>query len=153
MTPKNGVRPRAITQRNRDRFLALLASACSISHAAREAGFSRKSWYALRQRDEGFAASWDDAIEEGADLLEDEARRRAVEGVEQPVYHGGEMVGTMRKYSDTLLMFLLNGRRPERYCQRASTEHTGKSGGPIELVTIDQIDGEIARLSQLLGGD
>lgn len=42
----------------------------------------------------------------------------------------GEITDTYCEYSDTLLMFLLNGRRPERFSQRASIEHTGKARRP-----------------------
>ena len=48
-------------------------------------------------------------------VLEPEAIRRAVEGVEKPVYQGGELVGYVREYSDTLLIFLLKGGKPHKY--------------------------------------
>jgi hypothetical protein len=37
---------------------------------------------------------------------------RAVEGVERPVFQRGQQVGTIREYSDRLLMFMLKARRP-----------------------------------------
>jgi hypothetical protein len=37
----------------------------------------------------GVAEAWDDAYKQGADVLEDEAWRRAVEGVEKPIVSGG----------------------------------------------------------------
>ena len=50
-----------------------------------------------------------------ADILEDEVDRRAVEGVEKPVgWHKGKPGGYVREYSDTLLIFLLKGDRPEK---------------------------------------
>lgn len=58
------------------------------------AGISKSHAYELRQRDEDFALRWADAIEEGTERLEEEARRRAMDG------------------SDTLLIFLLKARRP-----------------------------------------
>ena len=51
-----------------------------------------------------------------AAFAEVEARRRAVEGVEEPVgWFQGTPGGTVRKYSDTLLIFLLKGARPHKY--------------------------------------
>ena len=47
------------------------------------------------------------------DVLEWEARRRAVEGYEVPVFHQGVEVGSVRRFSDLLLIFLLKHRRPE----------------------------------------
>ena len=56
---------------------------------------------------ETFRKQWDDAIEDATDALELEARRRAFSGVEDPVYYKGQVVGGVRKYSDVLLIFLL----------------------------------------------
>ena len=56
----------------------------------------------------------DEAVAEGIDLLEEEARRRAVDGVnKRPIYHRGVQVGEIAQYSDKLLIFLLERRRPE----------------------------------------
>jgi hypothetical protein len=43
-------------------FIVTLAATGSVTLAAREAGMSRKSAYALRARDPAFAASWDAAL-------------------------------------------------------------------------------------------
>ena len=48
-----------------------------------------------------------------ADLLEEEAFRRAVEGDLQVVYYKGEEVGRRRVYSDQLLSLLLKGKKPQ----------------------------------------
>jgi len=50
--------------------------------------------------------------------LEAEAWRRAVEGVEKPVFQGGVQVGVIREFSDSVLMFLLRARKPEVYWER-----------------------------------
>ena len=71
----------------------------------------------------GFAARLELANEESADRLELEARRRAVEGVDEPVFYQGVEVGTVRKYSDALLQFLLKARRPDVFRERV--EHSG----------------------------
>ena len=72
---------------------------------------------------------FEEASEDAADSLEAEARRRAVEGVEEPVgWYKGQAGGVVRKYSDTLLIFLLKGRRPELYRERF--EHSGPSDEP-----------------------
>ena len=64
--------------------------------------------------------------------LEDEAIRRAREGVDEPVFYKGEHCGNVRRYSDTLLIFMLKARKPDVYRKRASIEHTGANGGPLE---------------------
>jgi len=37
-----------------------------------------------------------------------EARRRAIEGVEKPLFYQGQNIATLREYSDGLLEFLIN---------------------------------------------
>jgi hypothetical protein len=41
--------------------------------------------------------------------------RRGVTGYDKPVYQQGRLVGTVREYSDTLLIFALKARAPDRY--------------------------------------
>ena len=64
------------------------------------------------------SAAWDNAVEQGIDTLEFEARRRECEGVDEPVFHKGEECGHVRRYSDALLMFLLRSHRPEKFRER-----------------------------------
>lgn len=122
---------RATTKKGR--FLRLLAETGNVTLAAEAAGVARQTPYKWRDKDSKFAEAWAAAEEEAADRLEAEARRRAVEGVEKPVYQGGHMVGTIREYSDTLLIFLLKGARPEKYKDRQAHEHSGPGGGPVAL--------------------
>ena len=96
------------------RMLEALARGISPTSAARAAGLGRSTAYLWRQSDPDFAAKWDEAVAEGIDLLEEEARRRAVDGVnKRPIYHRGVQVGEIAQYSDKLLIFLLERRRPE----------------------------------------
>ena len=67
----------------------------------------------MRRHSADFAAQWDEALGEGIDILEAEARRRAFTGVEKPVYYKGKVVGSTTKYSDRLLMFLLKAHDPK----------------------------------------
>lgn len=106
------------TSQRRARFVKELAKSGNISAAARKAGVSRSHAYMLRSTDIDFASDWTDALETAVDSLEAEARRRAVDGVDAPHFHQGSVAGTVKKYSDTLLMFLLKAHRPERYRER-----------------------------------
>jgi hypothetical protein len=63
------------------------------------------------------------------DLLEKECVRRALVGWKEPVYQGGKELGTIRKFSDNLLIFLLKGKRPEVFRERH--ELTGVNGAPL----------------------
>jgi hypothetical protein len=121
------------TKAREKRFLAALGRGVSVAGAAAEAGFCRAFAYRWRYADPDFAARWDAAYEEGTDALEDAARRRAMQGVDTPVYYGGKKVGDIRKYSDALLMFLLRGRRPEKYRERLATDPAHADIGPLGI--------------------
>ena len=49
-----------------------------------------------------FRQRWDDAMETAVELLEGEARRRALHGREEPVFHQGEERARVPEYSDAL---------------------------------------------------
>ncbi len=100
------------TAKKRETFLSMLAEGWSVTKACRAIGISRRCAYDHRSADADFAAEWDAAWEEGGDVIEDEMLRRAVEGVEKPVYQGGVLVGLVQEYSDTLMIFALKGRKP-----------------------------------------
>lgn len=114
-------------------FLAVLAESGNVRAACDAAKVSRQVAYAYRADNEAFAAAWALALEEAADLLEQEARRRAYEGWDEPVYGklegkfaGEGRIGVVRKYSDSLMQFLLKGAKPEVYRERTDVRHSGK---------------------------
>jgi hypothetical protein len=102
-------------------FLAALEETGSVTEAAKAVGMGRSNVYQYKRNDQEFAAKWEQSLDVAADVLEDEARRRAFEGVEEPVFQKGEKVGTIRRYSDTLLMFLLKGIRPQKWRESRAT--------------------------------
>jgi hypothetical protein len=114
-----------------ERFLDSLAKTGNISAACRASGFPRKSAYRLREEDPDFAAAWEQALEEAVESLEQEAWRRAAKGSLKPVFQGGQEVGQIREYSDTLMIFLLKGHKPDKYRENGRLEVTGKDGGSL----------------------
>lgn len=86
-----------------------------VSAACEAAGVSRRTPYDARGRDEKFAEEWDAIWERTTDEMEAEALRRATVGRLKPVFQHGRQVGEVAEYSDTLLMFLLKGRKPDVY--------------------------------------
>ena len=88
------------TGKQRTVFLAALEQGYSVTFARKKAGLDRATVKAWRSGDDGFAEAWDAAVEAGTDLLEDLARERVATG------------------GDSLLMFLLKSRRPEKYRER-----------------------------------
>lgn len=118
-----------LTEEKKDKFITFLSANPNVAAAAKKIRVSRDTLYRHKKEDEAFAQAWDSAIEEGTDALEDEAVRRALEGTKKPVYQGGKLAGHVQEYSDTLLIFLLKGRRPEKY--RDKVEVGGAGGEPI----------------------
>jgi hypothetical protein len=89
---------------------------------------------------EAYRLAFEQAEAMAADILEDEARRRAVEGLVRYQFDraGNPLMfpGTKKpyyelEYSDTLLLAQLKANRPDKYRERI--EHTGKDGGPIQV--------------------
>lgn len=72
-------------------FLSALRATGVVVRAANAAGISTTLAYARRKSDADFAAAWDNAMEDAIDVLEAEARRRAVEGVDEPVVYQGQL--------------------------------------------------------------
>lgn len=129
-----------LTQKKKGEFLEVLADTANVSRAAKAVGISRRHAYTVRSENLDFATAWDEAVNIAIDTLEQEARRRAYQGVDEPVFYQGNEVGYVRKYSDTLLMFLLKGNRPEKYKDRMDMTSGDK---PLQVVGI-----EVARASR-----
>ena len=79
------------------RFLNALRHGLTVTRACIEAEVAFSTAHSWRSHDPEFKAKWDEAIAQGNDRLEDIALERAITG------------------SDELLMFLLRGRRSEKY--------------------------------------
>ena len=96
-------------------FLAAYGRIGNVTSAATLAGVDRTTHYKWLEEDAAYVQAFAAAKEEAADWLETEAHRRAFLGVLKPIHHKGERVDYVREYSDTLLIFLLKGARPEKY--------------------------------------
>jgi hypothetical protein len=97
------------TPRKMRRFLEALAQTCSVKAAAQTVGMSRQSAYRLRSKlvGEPFDMAWEAALEFGLQQLAHAALDRALNGVEEPIFHEGEQIGTRTRYDERLTMFLL----------------------------------------------
>ena len=114
-------------------FLAMYRETANVTRSAKAAGINARRHYDWLARDPEYVEKFEEAYLAACDELEAEARRRAVEGVKEPVYQGGANVGYKRRYSDTLLIFLLKGHLPEKYADRKHIS-ANVGGGPLELV-------------------
>ena len=128
-------------------FLSALRETGNVRFACEAAGIGRRTAYDARERLEWFAKAWALAKEDSADLLELEALRRARDGVPEPVIYKGRLATeevvtangavrriplTIQRYSDTLLIFLIKGVRPDKFRERISQEVSGSIDVNVE---------------------
>lgn len=156
-------------------FLDALAITGVVTSACEATGIARKTAYHWRDVDVAFAEEWDEAIATSTDRLEAEAHRRAVAGVEEPVFHRGQLVfkrdadgeiirdsngqpvpATVSRRSDRLLELMLMAKRPEQYGRKTvdvnqRVERKDAPRAPI-LTQIDSLPIEARRrVMDLLG--
>lgn len=103
-------------QRQRD-FIEALADTGSVDAACKAVNMSTVGAYHLRRQSGGasFRAAWERALQLGVSRVEDVVMDRALNGVEEPLYSYGKLIGTRRRYNDRLLMFILRNRAPDRF--------------------------------------
>src|SRR5215471_10755942 len=112
-------------------FLAAYGATANLRAAARAVGISQKLHFEWLKHDEIYRAAWESVQEEAAQALEDEAVRRAKDGVKRMVFYKGKPIRQGRRmiyvteYSDQLLLALLKRFRPHLYREHISTEVTG----------------------------
>src|SRR5437763_16861692 len=117
---------------------ALIVTVGNKLAAAEAASVSRSSHYKWIEADENYRTLFERAHKQAGEALEDEARRRAKEGVEEIVYFQGTPCGVKRVYSDSLMQFLLRGAFPERYRERhqVQAELSGPGGAAIQVTFV-----------------
>jgi hypothetical protein len=135
-------------------FIAAFAACGRITLASASVGIDRTTHYVWYGEDEAYRKEFNDVRGKVADMLEDEAIRRAVEGVERPLIgtvgkHQSGVIGYVREYSDRLLELLLKGNRPERYKERREITGTGVRSAQTDNVrrmSDDELDAELKKL-------
>ena len=85
-------------------FLDRMACHGNARAACRAVGLSREAAYKLRRRDPLFARAWAAALVLARENGEQVLGERAIEGVEEPIYYRGELIGTRRRYDSRLLL-------------------------------------------------
>jgi len=142
------------------KFIASLRETGMIRLACEAVGIARATAYVHREEDVEFSQAWDSALQDAVDLLEIEARRRAVEGVRKYLYHAGGPVLNEAgehvyetEYSDGILTLLLKAGRPEKYRENHKITHEGAVG--FRSVSDGEVaaDRLLAALGDLTGGE
>jgi hypothetical protein len=121
-----------LTEKKKKHFLKALASGQSVTGACDEIFLTRQALYTQRDKDPGFKQQWKQAVEMGTDKLEDTAYERAID------------------QSDTLMKFLLKGRRPEKYADKSFIGRMDSEGKPIDFDDTERAVRMVNLLSEVL---
>jgi hypothetical protein len=120
-------------------FLAAYEVTGKVVRSARAAGVGRRTHYGWLE-DSEYRERFEEAHELWVESLEEEARRRAVEGVVKPAgWYKGVAGGTVREHSDGLLQTLLKAERPDKYADRLELKGV-LAGLDMSRLTDEQID-------------
>lgn len=116
-----------IGRERQQRFLTALAATGSEEAAASEAGVDRARLLGLREVDEEFGMQWEKAKTCFIEKLRQEARRRAIDGVPEPLVSDGKVIRddegrpvSVKRFSDSLLVALLKTNGPGRFTEAAA---------------------------------
>lgn len=118
-------------------FLKAYEETGYIGYSAAKAGVSRRSVEHCRAKDPIFRKKFKRSARIARSVVADELMRRAVQGVEEPVFQGGKQVGTIRKFSDVCLIFLAKALAPKKFNRapyRPPEELAGEAEFAIRLL-------------------
>ena len=107
----------------------------NVSAAAAKVGVSAATVHYHQKVDKVFREKLMMAKLEAANQVEESITHRGLEGVDEDIYYQGEVVGSKKVYSDTLLLERARALMPERYGKRTqmdinanvSVEHKARS--------------------------
>jgi hypothetical protein len=159
-----------LTATKRKLFLTAYAQCGAITLAAKAVGVSETLHY-VWLKDPEYAAAFAEAERQAIAHLEAELFSRVYEGTEEPVIYQGELCYqkdakgkltnkplTIRRKSDTLLIFALKGKKPDVYRDNFKGEitHTGvmavSQGPDLSKLSDDQWSHVKAILGPALDG-
>lgn len=158
---EGGIKRRPVTAVKQAVFLAAYRQHGNLTLAA-EAAKVERSRHSEWLADEDYRRLFEQAAEAATDHLLAEARRRALEGVAEPVLYQGMLCYeqtangkrgkqiVLQRYSDNLLMFLIKQARPEfRETWRGEIKHSGAiSRGPDLTRLTDEQLADLKRIAQ-----
>jgi uncharacterized protein YecT (DUF1311 family) len=131
------------TRLRRRTFLRALSETGRVKDACERVGISDTSVYRLRQRSAVFARDFAAALERSLPMIEQVAWERAVDGWEEPVVVRGEVVGTRRRYSESLLRMLLGEAQKARRAEAAAEAKALPRG--MRRATPEETDAQLGK--------
>jgi len=141
-------------QRCQESFLAALKGAPNVVLASKIAGIHRSTAYEWYHSNQTFREGWDEALLEGAENLEAVAIDWAVQGVQEPVFHLGRVVGAKFVRSERMLELLLRAHMPWKYRPNYDGEAPPPGGSHASAqasanVAVFNIGGQVKRTEEM----
>jgi len=93
-------------QDKKNQFILGFIKSHTVKGGCEFADVSRTTYYRWKGEDPVFHEDYKIACKAVADDLLAECRRRGLQGVREPVFYQGKVCGSVRRFSDTLLIFL-----------------------------------------------
>jgi hypothetical protein len=112
------------TARRKTNYLKILEETGDRSLACKLMGLDPQALRAALGRDRIFYSKVLQMEAKYQAELEKEARRRAIDGVEEGVYFKGKQIATEKKYSDALLSKLLDASDRDKYSKHSKVDTT-----------------------------
>lgn len=130
------------------RFIDIVAASGSLSFAAKQVGKSMKKVQDRRERFPEFATHVQAALDYfNSAVLERAAFVRAIDGVIEPVFNKGVVVGYVRRFSDALMNKLLEGNL-DKYKNRIDVDVNApvviQGGLPARPLTAADVPRDVA---------
>jgi hypothetical protein len=133
------------TQERKNKYLTVLQATGEKVLARHEVGVCRATVDVHRKGDPEFRDDEAEAMRLYRSSLSKEIHRRGVEGVDEPIYWQGAIVGWTKKYSDRLLIEHVRRHNPA-YRERVRTEHSGSVDlGLTDLSKLDPVSRDLMR--------
>jgi len=126
-------------------FLEAFSEHANVLVSARAAGIHRTTIYDWLEHDEDFSFAYNQAKEDAKDVLRAEIYRRGKEGWDESVYEMGVLTKTVRKHSDTLLIFHAKMLMPE-YREKTTLDVT--TADPLAQALHALSDEQLAQFKQ-----
>ncbi len=111
-------------------------------HSALMAGVEPDQVDRLIKKTPELKALQDSAIAEYKEQIDMEIHRRAIDGVQEPVFFKGQVCGHVTKTSDRLLEFMAKANSPEKYREHVLVDANVRAGVLVVQQTLDPDDWE-----------
>ena len=125
-------------RKGENNFLKVFADTGSFEDACTLAGWTKAAAYS-QKRSNKFVVEFRRLKAQSVFLLEEEAHRRAM-GYDEEVVCEGKVIGSKRKHSDALIMFLLKANNPGKYGEKSKGRPPGGVAG-MTIKSASQVGG------------